>query len=157
LRRNAQRADETRAEIAARTGSTAVEILLADLASQSEIRRAASQLLATGAPLHVLLNNAEVVHTSRTETQDGIETTFAVNHLAPFLLTNLLLERIVESRPARIVNLSSEAHKLGGGLDFDDLGATRRYSGFRSTGARSSRISTSRASSRGARSEPASA
>jgi NAD(P)-dependent dehydrogenase (short-subunit alcohol dehydrogenase family) len=130
LCRNPRRADETRAEIAARTGNTDVQILLADLASLDEIRRAASQFLATGAPLHVLLNNAGVVQTERSETIDRIETTFAVNHLAPFLLTNLLLERIVASAPARIVNISSDAHKLGGGLDFDDLGAARRYSGM---------------------------
>lgn len=130
LCRNAQRADRTRAEIAARTGNSDVEILLADLASQLEIRRAAAQFLATGAPLHVLLNNAGVMQTERSETVDGIETTFAVNHLAPFLLTNLLLGRIVESGPARIVNVSSEAHKLGGRLDFADLGARQRYSGM---------------------------
>lgn len=128
LCRNPARAHETRAEIAARTGNTDVEILIADLASLAEVRRAAKQFLATGSPLHVLLNNAGVVQVARSETIDGFETTFAVNHLAPFLLTNLLLERIVASAPARIVNVSSDAHKLGGGLDFDDLGASRRYS-----------------------------
>ena len=128
--RSLQRAEAVRSEIAARTGNTDVEVLLADLESQSEIRRAASELLASGEPVHVLLNNAGIVLTERSETGDGIETTFAVNHLAPFLLTNLLLERMIASAPARVVNVSSEAHRLGGGLDFDDLGARRRYSGM---------------------------
>lgn len=128
LCRNPARAQETRAEIAARTGNRDVEILIADLGKLGEVRRAARQFLDTGSKLDVLLNNAGVVQTARSETVDGFETTFAVNHLAPFLLTNLLLERIVASAPARIVNVSSDAHKLGGGLDFDDLGASRRYS-----------------------------
>lgn len=130
LCRNPERAERTRAEIAERTGNREVEILLADLASLAEIRRAAAQFLATGSPLHVLLNNAGVVQLERGLTGDGIETTFAVNHLAPFLLTNLLLERMVASAPARIVNVSSDAHKFGGALDFDDLGAAKRYSGM---------------------------
>jgi NAD(P)-dependent dehydrogenase (short-subunit alcohol dehydrogenase family) len=130
LCRNPLRAQETRTEIEARTGNRDVEILIADLASLGEVRRAAAEFLATGSALHVLLNNAGVVQKRRTETVDGIETTFAVNHLAPFLLTNLLLERIVASAPARIVNVSSDAHKLGGGLRFDDLGASRRFSGM---------------------------
>ena len=130
LCRNPKRADELRAEIAAETGNRKVEILVADLASQEEIRRAAAEFLATGEPLHLLLNNAGVVLTERSETVDGIETTFAVNHLAYFLLTNLLLARIVSSAPARIVNIASDAHRLGGALDFDDLGASRRYSGM---------------------------
>jgi retinol dehydrogenase-12 len=130
LCRNAERADETRAEIADQTGNRDVEIMIADLASQDDIRRAVAAFLARGEPLHVLLNNAGVMLTQRTETRDGIETTFAVNHLAYFLLTNLLLERLVASAPARIVNVSSDAHKLGGPLDFEDLGARRRYSGM---------------------------
>jgi NAD(P)-dependent dehydrogenase (short-subunit alcohol dehydrogenase family) len=128
--RNPKRADDTRAEIAARTGSSDVEILLADLSSQAEVRRAAGEFLSTGEPLHILLNNAGLFLTERRETVDGIETTLAVNHLAYFLLTNLLLERILANSPARIVNVSSEAHRLGGALDFDDLGATGRYSGM---------------------------
>ncbi len=131
LCRNAQRADALRAEIADSTGNRAIEVLLADLASQSEIRRAAAEFLATGEPLHVLLNNAGVVLTARSETVDGIETTFAVNHLAYFLLTNLLLERLRASAPARIVNVASDAHRLSGALDFDDLGSRRSYSAMR--------------------------
>ncbi|MGH9888299.1 MAG: SDR family oxidoreductase, partial [bacterium] len=130
LCRDAARADALRQEIADQTGNRDVAILLADLSSQREVRRAAVEFLATGEPLHILLNNAGVMYVERTETVDGIETTFAVNHLAHFLLTNLLLERIVVSAPARIVNVASDAHRLGGALDFDDLGASRRYAGM---------------------------
>jgi NAD(P)-dependent dehydrogenase (short-subunit alcohol dehydrogenase family) len=128
--RDARRAEETRAEIARESPRAEPRILLGDLSSQADVRRVADQFLASGEPLHVLVNNAGVVQTSRTETVDGIETTFAVNHLAYFLLTNLLLERIRASAPARIVIVSSEAHKLGGPLDFDDLGSAKRFSAF---------------------------
>jgi len=84
--------------------------------------------------LDVLLNNVGGFWAHRHVTADGLEHTFALNHLAPFLLTNLLLERIVASAPARIVNVSSDVHKLGGALDFDDLGAGQRYSGMTAYG-----------------------
>jgi retinol dehydrogenase 12 len=126
--RDAGRAEETRAEIARETSGADVRIVLADLSSQDAVRRAAAEFLATGEPLHVLLNNAGVMQLSRSETSDGIETTFAVNHLAYFLLTNLLLERIRASAPARIVNVASDAHRMGGALDFEDLGAAKRFS-----------------------------
>jgi len=126
--RDPQRAEAARAEIARAGNGADVRILRADLASQGDVRRAAAEFLASGAPLHILLNNAGVMQLSRTETDDGIETTFAVNHLAYFLLTNLLLERIRASAPARIVNVASDAHRMGGALDFDDLGSSRRYS-----------------------------
>jgi NAD(P)-dependent dehydrogenase (short-subunit alcohol dehydrogenase family) len=90
----------------------------------------AAEFLATERPLHVLINNAGVVNLQRTVTADGIETTFAVNHLAYFLLTSLLLERLRRSAPARIVNVSSDAHKFAP-LDFDDLGNQRRYRALR--------------------------
>jgi NAD(P)-dependent dehydrogenase (short-subunit alcohol dehydrogenase family) len=130
LCRDAGRAEALRQEIADQTGNREVAILLADLSSQREVRRAAAEFLATREPLHILLNNAGVMYIERTATVDGIEATFAVNHLAYFLLTNLLLERTVASAPARIVNVASDAHRLGGALDFDDLGAARRYSGM---------------------------
>jgi NAD(P)-dependent dehydrogenase (short-subunit alcohol dehydrogenase family) len=126
--RDPGRAGETRAEIARATPSADVRVLQADLASQADVRRAAAEFLATGESLHILLNNAGVMQLRRSETADGIETTFAVNHLAYFLLTNLLLERIRQSAPARIVNVASDVHRMGGALDFDDLGSARRYS-----------------------------
>ena len=125
--RDPQRAEETRAEIARAAPNADVRIILADLSSQAEVRRAAADFLATGEPLHVLLNNAGVTQLARSETVDGIETTFAVNHLAYYLLTRLLLERIRASAPARIVNVASDAHRFGGPLDFDDLGATKKF------------------------------
>ena len=126
--RDPARAEATRAEIARVAPGASVRVLLADLSRQAEIRRAAAEFLAIGEPLHVLLNNAGVVQLRRSETADGIETTFAVNHLVYFLLTNLLLERIRASAPGRIVNVASDAHRMGGPLDFDDLGSARRYS-----------------------------
>ena len=128
--RDRRRGEETVAAIAEQTGHHDVTLLLADLSVQSEIRRLASEFLASGRPLHVLINNAGVVNLQRTVTADGIETTFAVNHLAYFLLTNLLLERLRASAPARVVNVSSDAHKFGT-LDFDDLGNERNYRAMR--------------------------
>ncbi len=124
--RDRGRAEATAAEIGAATGNRDVTVLLADLAVQQEVRRVASEFLATARPLHVLINNAGAVNLQRTLTADGIETTLAVNHLAPFLLTNLLLERLQQSAPARIITVASEAHRFGA-LDFDDLGNARRY------------------------------
>ena len=126
LCRDRGRGEEVVAEIAKETGNRDVRLILADLASQSDIRRAAAEFLATGSPLHVLINNAGLVNLRHALTPDGIEAVFAVNHLAYFLLTILLLDRLKESAPARIVNVASEAHRFGK-LDFDDLGGERRY------------------------------
>jgi retinol dehydrogenase-12 len=127
--RDKARADETVAEIRNRTGNENVQLLDVDLGSQQQIRRAAAEFLATGKPLHLLVNNAGLGNTGRMVTEDGIETVFAVNHLAYFLLTILLLERIKQSAPARIVNVASEAHRFGT-INFDDLGGERRYRTF---------------------------
>lgn len=128
--RDRGRGEETTAEIVAKTGNSDVWLLLADLSSQAEVRRVAADFLASDRPLHVLINNAGVVNLQRTVTVDGIESTFAVNHLAYFLLTELLLDRLRRSAPARIVNVASDAHKFGA-LDFDDLGNERRYRAMR--------------------------
>ena len=114
------------------SGNPDVTLMLADLSSQAQIRHLARDFLATDRPLHVLLNNAGVIMLSREETEDGIETTFAVNHLGYFLLTTLLLDRLKASAPARVVNVASDAHHYAGsGLDFDDLGSVKRYSTMR--------------------------
>jgi NAD(P)-dependent dehydrogenase (short-subunit alcohol dehydrogenase family) len=126
LCRDRGRGEEVATEIAKETGNRDVRLLIADLASQADIRRAAAEFLATGSPLHVLINNAGLVNLRRELTTDGIEAVFAVNHLAYFLLTLLLLDRLKESAPARIVNVASDAHRFGK-LDFDDLGSERRY------------------------------
>ena len=125
LCRDRGKGEET-ATAARAAGAPAVDLLLADLGRQAEVRRAAAEFLASGRPLHVLINNAGVVNLQRTLTPDGIEATFAVNHLAYFLLTTLLLDRLRASAPARIVNVASEAHKLGT-LDLGDLQNERRY------------------------------
>ena len=106
------------------------ELVVADLASFADVRRAAQEILATCPRLDVLVNNAGAIFMTRTLTADGLESTFAVNHLAPFLLTNLLLGRLRDSAPARIVNVASRAHKRSG-IDFDDLEGKRSYKGFK--------------------------
>ncbi len=131
LCRNRERAEAAQAEIRARTGSDQIEVLLADLAVQAEIRRAAEQILERCPALHVLVNNAGVFQLQRTTTPDGYESSFAVNHLAYFLLTRLLLERLVATPGARIVSVASEAHRFAGGLDFDDLQSERQYWSWR--------------------------
>ncbi len=121
---------EAVAAAARAAGAAKVDLLFADLSRQSEVRRAAAEFLASGRPLHVLINNAGVVNVQRTTTADGLETTFAVNHLAYFLFTNLLLDRLRASAPARIVNVASDAHKFGP-LNFDDLQNEKSYSVMR--------------------------
>jgi NAD(P)-dependent dehydrogenase (short-subunit alcohol dehydrogenase family) len=126
--RDAERAQTTVEEIKQRSGNLNVEYLLADLSSQADIRRMAKEFLASGKPLHILLNNAGAIVQFRSETVDGIETTFALNHLAYFLLTDLLLDRLRENSPARIVNVSSDAHKRAyRGINFDDIEAKKGY------------------------------
>jgi NAD(P)-dependent dehydrogenase (short-subunit alcohol dehydrogenase family) len=129
--RTRERAESALSEIKQATASGQVELLLADLSSQAEIRPLAAAVLSRYDSLHVLVNNAGAMHTSRTVTVDGYETTFATNHLAYFLLTHLLLDRIKASSragsEARIINVSSRAHARSP-LDFDDLHAERGYS-----------------------------
>jgi NAD(P)-dependent dehydrogenase (short-subunit alcohol dehydrogenase family) len=93
------------------------------------VRRAAGEILAACPRLDVLVNNAGAIFMTRTTTADGLESTFAVNHLAPFLLTNLLLARLRESAPSRIVNVASRAHTRSG-IRFDDLEGKKSYRGF---------------------------
>lgn len=133
--RNPEKGEETRRTIARETGNEKTSLLLCDLSSQAQIRAAAERFLAEDRPLHVLLNNAGVLNLRREDTEDGIEGTWAVNHLAYFLLTNLLLERMKESAPARIVNVASAAHASAGGpLDFDDLGGRSQANPMRRYG-----------------------
>lgn len=125
------------AEISLRGGNEDIDLLLADLGSLRQVREAAGTFLESGRPLHVLVNNAGAIHMDRGLTEDDIETTFAVNHLGHFLLTNMLLDRMRESAPARIVNVSSEAHKIGygdGRMAFDDLMGERQYGGWKAYG-----------------------
>src|SRR5262245_17024805 len=128
--RDPARAEATRAEIRTVTGNDAVAVLLADLSSQVEIRRLARELLDRYPQMHVLVNNAGVINRRRTTTVDGVETVFAVNHLAYFLLTHLLLERLTHSGAARIINVASAAHYWGS-LDFADLQNACTYRAMR--------------------------
>lgn len=119
------------AEIRRESGSDAVEMMRLDLASLADVRRFAAEYLAAHPRLDILINNAGITLTARTETVDGFETTFGVNHLGHFLLTNLLLDRLKASAPSRIVVLASDAHRGAlRGLDFDDLQSRRSYSGM---------------------------
>ena len=129
--RNAERGATAVAEIRERSGSETVEAMPLDLASFESIHSFASDLARRTDRLDVLIDNAGGVLGKRSETQDGFETTFGVNHLGHFLLTNLLLDQLRASAPARVVVVSSHAHKgARKGLDFDDLQSERRYKPF---------------------------
>jgi NAD(P)-dependent dehydrogenase (short-subunit alcohol dehydrogenase family) len=127
--RNPELAHKTKQEIVEITGNKNVDILIADLSSQSAIRKAADDFQSRYSNLHVLVNNAAIAG-RRTLSPDGIEMTFAVNHLAYFLFTNLLLDVLKASVPSRIINVSSEAHRHGQ-INFDDLQMEKNYSGLR--------------------------
>ncbi|WP_312182996.1 SDR family oxidoreductase [Arthrobacter sp.] len=126
--------DQGRTEAAAQeiraAGSRQVDVFVGDMSSQADVRRMAGEILAALPRIDVLVNNVGGYWSTRHVTADGLEHTFALNHLAPFLLTNLLLERLQESAPARVVTVSSNAHTQGR-IDFDDLQGENSYSGSR--------------------------
>jgi NAD(P)-dependent dehydrogenase (short-subunit alcohol dehydrogenase family) len=124
--RDRTKGETAQAEIKAKSGNTAVDLLLADLASLQSVRQLAQDFKQRYAHLHVLINNAGVNVLRRRETVDGYEMTFAVNYLAPFLLTNLLLDVLKASAPSRIVNVSSGAHETAK-LNMQDLQAEQHY------------------------------
>jgi NAD(P)-dependent dehydrogenase (short-subunit alcohol dehydrogenase family) len=127
--RDRGRTESAALEISA-AGGRKVEVFVADLSSQAQVRRLASEVLERLPRIDVLINNAGGYWSSRHVTADGLERTFAVNHLAPFLLTNLLLDRLERSAPARVVTVASNAHATGR-IDFDDLQGELSYSGGR--------------------------
>jgi NAD(P)-dependent dehydrogenase (short-subunit alcohol dehydrogenase family) len=130
--RDPRRGSAAAAEIARRAGVPGVGLVVFDLGDLPSVRAGAAEILDRCPRLDVLVNNAGLVLTERRETPQGHEATFAINHLGPFLLTTLLLDRLRSSSPARVVTVASTAHKgARRGLDFDDLQATRRYSGMR--------------------------
>lgn len=125
--RDAPRTTQLVEEVRLASGNKNVDSLLADLSSQQEVRRLADEFKSKYSHLHVLLNNAGAVFMKRQLSVDGIEMTFALNHLASFLLTNLLLDTLKASAPARIINVSSNAH-TSGKIEFDNLQGERGYS-----------------------------
>jgi len=125
--RHQGRGERARRDIVEATGNRAVELRLADLSEQASIRRLATEVSARYGRLDVLVNNAGLLTRRRQITADGVEMQFAVNHLAYFLLTHLLLDLLKSSAPARIINVASTGHSRGS-IDFDDLqGGKTRY------------------------------
>ena len=134
LCRNPQKAESVRGQILAQSLAQ-IDIITADFSDLEQVRGAAATLLSNYPRIDVLINSAGLFSTTRTLTGGGFETVFCVNHLAPFLLTHLLLERLRQSAPARIIQVNSEGHRFGG-LDLADLNwERRRYNGYRSYGA----------------------
>jgi retinol dehydrogenase-14 len=128
--RDLVRSEQAAAEIRAASRNPAVEAFAADLSSQAEVRRLAAAVLGAYPRLDVLVNNVGGFWAHRHPTADGLEHTFALNHLAPFLLTNLLLDRLKASAPARVVTVSS-GEQARGRIDFEDLQGARDYSAQR--------------------------
>jgi retinol dehydrogenase 14 len=127
--RDAQRGKYVVEEIRTATGNKNVGLLIADFSSMAEVRRMAAEVQQRCGALHVLVNNAGVFMNERRLTEDGFEMTFTVNHLAPFLLTNLLLGLLQKSSPARIITVSSVAHTRGK-LDFENLHGEKHFGGY---------------------------
>ena len=127
--RDKGRAEAALARLAARHRGTDHGVHYADLSRLAEVRRVAGEIAAAEPRIDLLLNNAGALFGARKVTEDGLELTFATNHMAYFLLTLGLRDRLVQSAPARIVNTASDAHR-GARLDFGDLQMSRGYSGF---------------------------
>src|SRR5712664_2652407 len=131
--RSKEKGEAALAEIVAKSGNRNVELMLADMSSQDSIRKFAGDFKAGHEKLHLLVNNAGVYLTRRTTTVEGLESTFAINHLGPFLLTNLLLDLLKASAPSRIVNVTSDAHN-GAKVNFEDLQGEKKFSGWKAYG-----------------------
>ena len=125
--RDRVRTEDAAREIRAASGGQ-VDVFVADLSAQSEVRRLAEEVLQSYPRIDVLVNNVGGYWNTRHVTVDGLEQTFALNHLAAFLLTNMLLDRLLQSAPARVVTVSSNAQAQGR-IDFDDLQGMNSYSG----------------------------
>lgn len=132
--RNIEKAQAVKTEITALSNAE-VDLVQADFSNLDDVQSAATQILHQFPAIHVLINNAGIHLTKRTLTADGFETAFGVNHLASFLFTRLLLERMIVSAHSRIIQVNSEGHRFGG-LKLDDLHwEKRRYRGLQGYGA----------------------
>src|SRR6266576_2980223 len=120
-------------EIRAKSGNRNLDAMTADLSSQDSVRELAHDFTGRYKKLHVLINNAGIFLPRRVQTVDGLEATFATNHLGHFLLTSLLLDLLKSSAPSRIVNVSSDAHN-GAKVDFEDLQGEKKFSGWHAYG-----------------------
>ncbi len=127
--RNSARGERVLHAIKKATGNNRIELFIADLASLNQVRILAEQVHQKHESLDVLINNAGVYETTRKISQDGFERTFAVNHLAPFLLTHLLLDLLKKGAPSRIINVSSMAHASS--IDFENLQGEKHYGGYK--------------------------
>ena len=131
--RNKEKSFSVVDQIKKKTGNPNVQYMLADLSVQKEVRQLTEDFTGKFKRLDILVNNAGAVFNKRIETVDGLEMTFALNHLGYFLLTNLLLGTIKASAPSRIINVSSDAHK-GAKINFDDIQGTKKYGVMRAYG-----------------------
>lgn len=125
--RNHTRGERTLSELSKKTGSTKLQLMVADLSSISSIVSLVSDVKRRFERIDVLINNAGALFSRRHETVDGIEATFAVNYLSRFLLTNLLIDRLLQSKQGRVINVSDDQHRRGG-INFDDINLTKNYS-----------------------------
>ena len=130
IARNKDKAEVLLKELNCNTENKAAYII-ADLSSQDEVKSAAKEYLNMNISLDILINNAGLINLKRRETVDGFEETFAVNHLAYFSLTNILIDKIKESKSARIINISSGAHQFVSRMNFDDLQSEKNYKPFK--------------------------
>ncbi|NVM02503.1 MAG: SDR family oxidoreductase [Candidatus Helarchaeota archaeon] len=131
--RNPKKGVDALAEIKEKSQNNTVDLMFADLASLDSVRQFAVDFKAKYKKLHILINNAGVHYPDRKLTVDGYEAMFAINHLGHFLLTMLLLDVIKASAPARIINVSSEAHVFGK-INFDDLNLDKKFNEFQAYG-----------------------
>lgn len=128
--RNLELAEEVKQELISATGNSHIDVMPCDFVSLASIMTFAKSFKAKYDRLHILINNAGLMERERKVSRDGIELTFAVNHLAPFLLTKLLLDMIKASAPARIVNVASDAHKRGV-INFDDIEGKQNFGAWK--------------------------
>jgi NAD(P)-dependent dehydrogenase (short-subunit alcohol dehydrogenase family) len=129
IARNKEKGEQARQEIIQATGNSAIELYLCDLSVQADIVKVSNEIKAKHNKIDVLINNAGLIIPDYQLSADGIEMTFAINHLGPFLLTNLLLELVKKGNEPRIITVSSEAHRFSN-VDFNNLASPKKYSAW---------------------------